>query len=286
MELLQLRYFCDAAMTENFSKTAYKFSVPPSSISQIVKRLEQELNVELFEHRKNRVRLTEAGRVFYEHTATALQLLEKAKTAVASVGPIQGDIKLMVLTNRRIVTAAIERFKSIYPNVRFIICHKPTSDAEYDILISDKCFPGFSEYQKLINEDILLAVNRDSSLARKETILPIDLQAEEFISMPYGQSLYDNTLEICKQAGFCPNITIQTDDPFYVRKYVEMGLGIAFVPSYSWQGMFSDKTVLKKVGDYKRNTSIYLSSVSGIKPSISSFIRCLDETIRHTFEMS
>ena len=42
MELLQLTYFCDAAVTQNFSKTAQKYNVPPSNISQSIKRLEIE----------------------------------------------------------------------------------------------------------------------------------------------------------------------------------------------------------------------------------------------------
>ena len=48
MELLQLKYFCDAAQSENFSKTAKKFGVPTSNISQSVKRLEKELSTPLF----------------------------------------------------------------------------------------------------------------------------------------------------------------------------------------------------------------------------------------------
>ena len=48
MELLQLTYFCDAAATQNFSQTAKRFNVPPSNISQSIKRLEEELGVPLF----------------------------------------------------------------------------------------------------------------------------------------------------------------------------------------------------------------------------------------------
>ena len=43
MELLQLKYFCDAAHTENFSATAKKFGVPTSAVSQSISRLEKEL---------------------------------------------------------------------------------------------------------------------------------------------------------------------------------------------------------------------------------------------------
>ena len=42
MELLQLKYFCHAAQSCNFSKTAEKFGVPASGISQSIKRLEKE----------------------------------------------------------------------------------------------------------------------------------------------------------------------------------------------------------------------------------------------------
>ena len=78
MELLQLKYFCDAAETENFSKTAEKYLVPTSNISQSIKRLEKELDTELFEHRANRIRLNEDGRQFYSDVSKALILLENA----------------------------------------------------------------------------------------------------------------------------------------------------------------------------------------------------------------
>ena len=47
MELLQLQYFCDAAERESFSATAKAYFVPPSAVSQSVKRLELELGVPL-----------------------------------------------------------------------------------------------------------------------------------------------------------------------------------------------------------------------------------------------
>jgi len=62
MELLQLRYFCDAAQTENFSQTAREYQVPTSNISQTIKRLESELGTELFHRRKNHIFLNEQGR--------------------------------------------------------------------------------------------------------------------------------------------------------------------------------------------------------------------------------
>ena len=47
MELLQLTYFCHAAETESFAKTAREMGVPAAGISQSVKRLETELGATL-----------------------------------------------------------------------------------------------------------------------------------------------------------------------------------------------------------------------------------------------
>jgi predicted DNA-binding protein YlxM (UPF0122 family) len=83
MELLQLTYFCDAAITQNFSKTAEKYQVPPSNISQSIKRLENELSVALFDRNANRVVLNKQRHIFYEKAHQALELLEDAKLSVA-----------------------------------------------------------------------------------------------------------------------------------------------------------------------------------------------------------
>ena len=111
MELLQLKYFCDAAQTENFSETAKKFSVPPSNISQSIHRLEKELGTELFERTANRIRLSHDGKIFSDGAKKALACLENAKTAVQDTGELRGEIKIGILTNRRVVTEVIGTFK-------------------------------------------------------------------------------------------------------------------------------------------------------------------------------
>ena len=79
MELLQLTYFCDAAITQNFSKTAEKYNVPPSNISQSIKRLEKELSVSLFDRCANRVALNAQGQAFFETEALLVRGLSAAE---------------------------------------------------------------------------------------------------------------------------------------------------------------------------------------------------------------
>lgn len=72
MEILQLKYFCSAAETENFALTARKFFVPPASVSQCIRRLEEELGRSLFDRKPNGVKLNKFGKNFYITASSSL----------------------------------------------------------------------------------------------------------------------------------------------------------------------------------------------------------------------
>lgn len=259
MELLWLKYFCDAAESENFSETARRFFVPPSNISQTIKKLEGELGTRLFDRTKNKLKLSHAGKIYYEGVKKALLELEGAKKALSDLSDgISGEICLKVSTNRRIVTDAIEKFSELYDSVSFKIRHGDGNDSDFDIIITDEELDE-KKFQKktLIKEKLCLAVSEKNTLAKKEKINISELSSEHFITMQEGSSIHRLVCEICKNAGFEPNISICTDDPFYIRKYVEMGLGIAIFPLFSWKGQFSEEVALIPLDDYTRTTHLY-----------------------------
>ena len=106
MELLQLKYFADAAKSQNFSKTAEKFTVPPSAISQSIRRLENELGTPLFDRTANRLYLNADGARFYESVTAALELLETAKKQLRTGNTVK-VLNICVNCNRRIVMQAM-----------------------------------------------------------------------------------------------------------------------------------------------------------------------------------
>ncbi len=118
MEILQLKYFCDAAKCENFSKTAKKFGVPPSDISQSIRRLERELGVPLFSRRANSIELNDKGREFYSRALKSLELLDDAVASVKA-SESTGKIKICINSNRRIVMDVIEKYRPYYSGKKF-----------------------------------------------------------------------------------------------------------------------------------------------------------------------
>lgn len=263
MELLQLRYFADAAKTENFSHTAKKNMVPQSTISQTIKKLELELGVSLFERNGNKVILNENGKLFQKGVECSLRELDDAKRALAdNTDETNGNISLIIKTNRRFVTECISDFKNLYPNVNFALYHEyfGADYDKFDMWIDDKTAELKNiNKELLVTENILLAVSNNHHLANRKSINLGELANERFISMPTNSSLHKTLIKICNKRGFEPLIAIQCDDPFYIRKYVAMNLGIALFPEFSWRDMFDNNVSFLRIGneEIKRDTYVY-----------------------------
>ncbi len=272
MDILQLKYFTHAAETQNFSHTAQFYRVPASNISQMIKRLENELETKLFYRSANTVVLSEKGEQFYEYAQKALALLEEGKRAVKDSGELTGEIKLLILTNRRIATGLIQKFKAKHPGVNFVIKHTQSGRDDYDILISDVCDDNKMCNKLLVEEKMAIAMNKNNPLCKKKRFDIADYKNERFITMQQTQSLTRYTRQICNSGGFDPNVAIENDDPFYVRKYVEIGLGVAVVPMTSWKGLFSDDIECRVIDGIVRRTYLWWHGDRQLKKCVQMFI--------------
>lgn len=245
-------YFCSAAETENFAKAAQEHNVPPASISHSIKRLETELGVSLFDRSANGVQLNERGKALYQGAKASLAILEDARKKATDEN-MDGSVRLLVESGRKIVHRGVQVFQSRNKNVSFHIEHTPDDDWDkYDLIVTDN-FP----YQKrkyfkshgLLKDDMVLAMHVDHPLAKKESILLQDLEHQPLITTSSGSVLCVLTEKICNDAHFEPNIAIQSDDPYYINQYLKMGMGIAILPSLSWEGLPSEEVCFRRIDD-------------------------------------
>ena len=87
MELRHLRYFVAVAEEENVTRAAERLHVSQPPLSRQIRDLEDELSVTLFERTARTVRLTTAGKLFWEEAKAVLQRVEEAVQLVkASAG--------------------------------------------------------------------------------------------------------------------------------------------------------------------------------------------------------
>lgn len=278
MDFLQLKYFQDVAMSEKISKTAEKYMVPPSCVSVYIKKLEEELGVKLFDRTANRIKLNNNGKIFLTSVNNAFLELDMAKNKLSNISEVQsGEITLLIATNRKIITEYIEEYRKDFSQVSFKLEHrKSMSYTDYDIVVSDqKIDSTLFDKKLLIKEKFKLAVNKDHPLAACESVDVEDLRNERFVCMPKGSSIRQFTERICAAHGFIPYITVESDDPYYIREYIGMGMGVSLVPEFSWDGLYSDKVLFINLTDsgFFRKTYVYT------KKNAPQFVTAFSERI-------
>lgn len=278
MEILQLKYFKDAAQTENFSRTAQKFHVPTSAVSQSIRRLEKEMGTALFARTSNRISLNEEGKILYQAVCQMGKTLEDTKRLFAEGGgELTGEIRLQIACNRQLVSDAIRSFSQAHPQVRFRIRHDVSVEETADLVISDD--PGLKERytgRPLLTEQIGVAFHSDHRLAVQSKVKVQDLMGERFVTMQPGSRLRELTGSLCLRAGFYPQIAIECDDPYYIRKYIGMGLGVGFVPLLSWRGQMPEGLVCIPLEGVTRTTCVWWEDSRYMPRAARAFLELLE----------
>lgn len=86
MDLRQLRYFVAVARERNFTRASEQLHIAQPPLSRQIQLLESELGVVLISRRSRPLRLTDAGRLFYEQALQVLGRVEQMKTSTRRVG--------------------------------------------------------------------------------------------------------------------------------------------------------------------------------------------------------
>ena len=86
MDLRQLRYFVAVATTRNFTRAAEQMHIAQPPLSRQIQALEEELEVQLIQRNTRPVRLTEAGRLFYEQSLQVLHRVDQMKNTARQAG--------------------------------------------------------------------------------------------------------------------------------------------------------------------------------------------------------
>ncbi len=288
MEILQLKYFVSTARYQSIAKTAKEFMVPASSVSVAIKKLEEELEVSLFDRSANRIKLNKNGEIFFKSISLCEKELKNVKAELLNRSKIQkGEIKLLILTNRSSVTDAIVEFKNEYPDTSFTISHDSFAKPEsYDLVICDSEIDSESfEKKELIREEIFLGVHKSNPLSKYNSVKLTTLSEEKFISMNKGSRIREFTDSLLENGGISPVHAIECSDPYYICKYLKMGLGVTFFPSVSWKREIDDSIKLLKINDGVFRTS-YLYTNKACSDIAKIFSHNLELSVKKSFNFS
>lgn len=213
MEILQLRYFYETAMAESIAKTAQKHMVPASSVSASIKRLEQELGVDLFVRTSNRIMLSEKGKEFLISVSNILSQLESSVNSLSATAEKQ-TISILARATRTSLIRWIVRYQQMYPSVSFKLEFEDALENydNYDIIISepDRELETYS-YFIWRRFDVRVEALETDPLCRG-TITLNQLRDRQFVTTKHQNTGFRLFSQACQRQGFTPQIFLECDD--------------------------------------------------------------------------
>jgi DNA-binding transcriptional LysR family regulator len=245
MELRHLRYFVSVAEALSFTQAASKLHTSQPSLTRQIRDLEEELGVRLLHRTKQKVTLTDEGRMFL---ADAKRLLALAAETVESVRRLRsGEVRALnigYVSNLfyDLLPKTLESFHESFPTVSVNLFDLSCGE-QFRALQDGKLDLGFVglhepiarrglEFRKIASYNCVVALPKENSLTNHAIVELKALAPMFFIGM--SETSYPGYREwlirTCEGCAFTPKILQDVDLERKMIHAVAAGLGVAIVP--------------------------------------------------------
>lgn len=248
MTLTELRYIVAVSQKNHFGRAAQACCVSQPTLSIAIKKLEEELDVRLFERSsKNEIRITEIGQQVVNQAYIVLQEAQiLSEIAQQGKDPLSGQLKLGVIytIGPYLLPDLIPRLTKTAPNLRLIIEENFTANlfhslkqGSLDAIIISYPFeePGI-ETAPLYEEPFIVALPRDHEWKDRKEIPTLDLANQDLMLLGAGHCFRDQVIKACPN---CMNgnseltRTLEGGSLETIRHMVAAGTGITVLPRTS-----------------------------------------------------
>jgi len=244
MTIRQLEVFLAIAHAQSFSRAAERIHLSQPTLSEHMKQLEEELDVQLFVRHSRSVSLTEAGRVFEDYATRVVATLAAGKNAIAELDGLErGSLVVGASTTpgTYVLPARIARFREQYPGITIALqignsrsVEERVRDGEVDIAVIGGHLLGPSErcVAAGIVDELQLIVPPNYPV-KNGTLAPERLARERVLIREEGSATRQATERALRHAGVTVQPAMELDHTETIKRAVMAGLGVAFVSRHA-----------------------------------------------------
>ncbi|MGG0186554.1 LysR substrate-binding domain-containing protein [Bacillus rhizoplanae] len=268
MDIRKMRYFIMVAEELNFSRAAERLRMAQPPLSQEIRKLEEELGVQLFHRTKRMVELTDAGKIFLEGSQQTLFQLERAikETQLAAEGKI-GNLIIGFVDSTEIVIEVLNKFRERFPKIHLIL-REMTTEQQLKALYEKQIHIGFirsKQNNEILSsevcseESLRLVLHQDHPFASLPEI-PLQLLIDEpFILFPrhLGPNFYDLIISYFRDHGVSLKVVQEAIQMQTIVNLVATGMGVSVVPS-SVESYKRSGVIYKKIQETTPKVNLYV----------------------------
>ncbi len=247
MTLTELKYIVAVAREKHFGRGADACHVSQPTLSVAIKKLEEELQVKLFERNANEIAVTPLGEEIVRQAQSVLEQAENIREiAKRGKDPLAGALRLGVIytIGPYLLPDLVRHAIAMTPQMPLMLQENFTVKlieelrmGEIDCAILAEPFPDANlAIAPLYDEPFMAAVPSSHPLAQLSSITAEELKKETMLLLGNGHCFRDHVLEVCPEfARFSSNSdgirkSFEGSSLETIKHMVAAGMGITLVP--------------------------------------------------------
>ena len=241
MNLRALKYLVKLADLQHFSKAADACFVSQPTLSTQIRKLEEELEVQLVERAPRNVQLTPIGKEIAARARHVLRDIEQIHAAARrSRDPETGSLRLGIFPTLApyLLPHVVPGIRRRFPQLKLQLAEEKTADilrmledGELDAaLLALPVVADNLQIETLFEEPFMLAMPGAHPLADKDEVELSDLVGSELLLLEDGHCLRDHALEVCALAGAHERVDFHATSMETLRQMVAADVGVTLMP--------------------------------------------------------
>ena len=247
MTLTELKYIVAVAREKHFGKGADACHVSQPTLSVAIKKLEEELQVKLFERNANEITVTPLGEEIIRQAQSVLEQADSIREiAKRGKDPLAGALRLGVIytIGPYLLPDLVRQTIATMPQMPLMLQENFTvklleelRNGEIDCAILAEPFPDTNlAIAPLYDEPFMAAVPSAHPLATRDSITAEEIKKETMLLLGNGHCFRDHVLEVCPEfARFSSNSdgirkSFEGSSLETIKHMVAAGMGITLVP--------------------------------------------------------
>jgi LysR family transcriptional regulator, hydrogen peroxide-inducible genes activator len=242
MNFKDLQYALALERRRSFSRAAEDCGVAQPTLSAQIRKLEDELGIELFERDGRTIRITPVGELVLEHARAAIEAARRIEElAQTRADPMVGPLRVGVIPTLApyLLPGILPLVQSSLPSAPLVVVEDMThrlleslqaGKLDAALVATDHADDGFSEIA-LFDEPFSLALPAHDPLARLPEVPVEGLDPASLILLSDGHCLSDQARAFCGEARSANlRSDLSATSLETVLNLVDAGLGMTIVP--------------------------------------------------------
>ena len=303
----KLKYVMAVYQERSFTRAAEKLFVTQAAISKIIRQVESDIGVPIFDRGTIPLTLTKEGEIYIRYARKILHLdaelqshfedVKQLKTGTLSLGGSSFFCSFLY-------PDLLGKFSRLYPGVLISVqegnvamLRAELEDESVDLIVETALKGNETALNtwELCAEHIILAVPmgfkinqtlkdyqleysrlQDNNYMKSMAAVPLEkFSCLPFVLLTEGNDLLPRAIAICKEAGFVPKIALQVDQILTATNLCAAGLGVTFTrPAVVQSGHFSERICFYRLEGPLATRKIYFASKKSrhLSPAMSAFL--------------